>query len=408
MRKLGRDKSRRPSYRLTLLCAVCGVILRFIALPPAVDGFKTLLSDVLTDKFFRAVLTAELGLPEGEPTTLWVRAVRSQSPLLSAGGSSVRIHTISPQSSLKGEYIIIESDPVEDRLSSEENEAAKPASVQTGSIGGTTDIFPAVDLDPNIRTITVAPISDEGYEAAELVYIKNETSKSVDVGTLLEEQVLSEFDKNSKILIVHTHASEAYYPDGEDMYTPSDTGRSEDERYNMLRVGDEMADLLRGRGYDVVHIREIFDYPSYNGSYTRTLEAIENAIESDPKIAMVLDLHRDAMIAADGTCYRTVCQTEEGLAAQIMIVAGTSEGGLAHPDWRENLALAAQLQQNALKQHSRLMRPIVLVAARYNQHVTPGSLLLEVGTSGNTLQEALLAARLFAQSLCDYLDGLVT
>ena len=147
----------------------------------------------------------------------------------------------------------------------------------------------------------------------------------------------------------------------------------------------------------MLHDREIYDYPSYTGSYTRSGEAVERYLAEYPDIAVVLDVHRDAL-GSEGVVYKTMAEEDGVVASQIMLLCGTDESGLEHPDWQENLALALYLQEAVGRRHPTLMRPVSLVPQRYNQHLTTGSLILEVGSSGNTLQEALAAVRLFAET----------
>ena len=228
--------------------------------------------------------------------------------------------------------------------------------------------------------------------------LKNETGYEVDV-----EQVLAEGPslrlpaEGPQILILHTHGSEAYTPAGLDRYEANDAGRTGDLRCNVIRVGDELAALLESQGLRVLHDREIYDYPSYTGSYTRSGEAAERYLAQYPDIAVVIDLHRDAL-GEDGVVYKTMAEEEGTVASQIMLLVGTDESGLEHPGWRSNLALALYLQDAVTRKHPTLMRPVALVPQRYNQQLTGGSLLLEVGCSGNTLQEALAAVRLFARA----------
>ena len=228
--------------------------------------------------------------------------------------------------------------------------------------------------------------------------IKNETHYQVDVSQLLREGPgLRLPDDGPQILIIHTHGSEAYTPSGLDRYVANDSSRTADTQYNIVRVGDELADKLSAAGLRVLHDREIYDYPSYTGSYTRSGQAVEEYLREYPGIAVVLDVHRDAL-GSDGVVYKTMAEEDGTVASQIMLLAGSDESGLEHPNWRSNLALALYLQEAVGRRHPSLMRPVALVPQRYNQHLTPGSLILEVGSSGNTLQEALAAIRLFADA----------
>ncbi len=228
--------------------------------------------------------------------------------------------------------------------------------------------------------------------------LKNETGYVLDPETILAEgPALRLPAQGPQILILHTHGSEAYTPAGLDRYEASDVNRTQDPRYSVIRVGDELAARLEEQGLRVIHDREIYDYPSYTGSYGRAGEAIARYLEQYPELAVVIDLHRDAL-GADGVVYKTMAEEEGTVASQIMILVGTDESGLEHPNWRVNLSLALYLQNAAAGLHPTLMRPVSLVPQRYNQQLTGGSLILEVGSSGNTLQEALAAVRLFAEA----------
>lgn len=238
--------------------------------------------------------------------------------------------------------------------------------------------------------------------------IKNQTGYQADVGKLLMQGPGLSFEPDKpQILVIHTHSSEAYTPAGLDKYEASDSSRTEDTNYNIVRVGDELCSILNSAGLETVHDRGIYDYPSYTGSYTRSGEAVENWLTEYPSIRMVIDVHRDAL-GSSGIVYKTMAEEEGVCASQVMMVVGTDESGLAHSGWRDNLALAVYLQRAVTAAHPTLMRPILLVPQRYNQHLTSGSIILEVGSSGNTLQEALAAVRLFADSAGPALAALVT
>ena len=237
--------------------------------------------------------------------------------------------------------------------------------------------------------------------------IKNETSYDIDVsGMLADGSQVRLPDGEPQILIVHTHSSEAYTPAGLDRYEASDTNRTEDKDYNIVRVGDELTALLQQAGLNVIHDREIYDYPSYTGSYERSGAAVQSYLEQYPSIAVVIDMHRDAL-GANGVVYKTMAEESGVCASQVMLLVGTDDSGLTHPNWRSNLSLALYLQNAVSAVHPTLMRPVALVQQRYNQHLTGGSLILEVGSSGNTLQEALAAIRLFADAAAPALLALV-
>ena len=229
--------------------------------------------------------------------------------------------------------------------------------------------------------------------------LQNETDYTVDTAALLTEGPSLTLQKDQpQILIIHTHSSEAYTPAGLDRYEASDTSRTEDKEYNIVRVGDELTALLQQAGLNVIHDREIYDYHSYNDAYTNARAGIEAYLAQYPTIQMVLDVHRDALVDSDGTIYKPVLQIDGVKTAQVMLLVGTDDAGATFPDWTEHLALAMEIQQQMNSLWPGLARPITLRTARFNQQLTKGSLLVEVGSHGNTLEEALAGARLFARS----------
>ena len=136
-----------------------------------------------------------------------------------------------------------------------------------------------VSEPPQSGTETVL-ISDNGETVLETTIsgglsIKNETQYWVDAAQIIEtgpELTLTEGEP--QILVIHTHSSEAYTQAGLDHYEASDTNRTEDTNYNIVRIGDELTDILTGAGLNVIHDRGIYDYPSYTGSYNRSGAAI--------------------------------------------------------------------------------------------------------------------------------------
>lgn len=227
--------------------------------------------------------------------------------------------------------------------------------------------------------------------------LDNDTYYDVDAAALLQEGIALSLPREGyQILIVHTHATEAYTQEADDPYEATDAYRTTDAGHSVVRVGEELAAALEAYGLNVLHCTTVFDYPSYNGSYVRSGAAIEEYLQAYPGIRIVIDLHRDAIGDGD-TMYKTMANIDGVYAAQMLFVMG-SDVNLEHPYWRENLKLALTLQQAANERYGTLMRPTNLCAYRYNQQLTAGSLLLEVGTAGNTLSEAISAVRLFAET----------
>lgn len=259
---------------------------------------------------------------------------------------------------------------------------------------------PLVFADNGVAAKTLVPSSPDGYIVAGDVYINNRSDHSFDAGIFdgTFAAKLSQ-EEGPQILIVHTHGSEAYTMPPGQSYEASGDCRTTDCGYNVVRVGDELEKVLEEEGLRVLHDPTLHDYPEYSGAYGRSLSAVEEAMEKYPSISFVLDVHRDAISDADGSPYKVVSNVAGLNAAQMSFVVGTDGGGLEHPGWQENLKLAAAIQQRLTEDCPTLMRPITVRNSRYNQHVAPGALLVEVGAAGNSLDEALLSARLLARAI---------
>lgn len=269
---------------------------------------------------------------------------------------------------------------------------------------------PQAVIPENIVERTLVPNESEGYITGAGLYLYNRTDYPVDLPQTLNAALpftLSPAADGPQILIIHTHATEAYTPDGTDTYVPSDNSRTVDQTQNMLRVGDEMEAVFTSMGLSVIHDRGLYDYPKYNGAYGRSGAAVAEYLAKYPTIRIVLDVHRDALVGSDGTVYKAVTELDGIKTAQVMVVVGSETTEIAHPNWRDNLALGLKVQKNLDTLFPTLARPMTLRSAVYNQNLSPGSFLVEVGTHGNTLQEALAAARSFARSAGAVFLGLV-
>lgn len=329
--------------------------------------------------------------------TLPVRAAMAigQSPLLLSGQEAVlELWRTEEEDDTGGDAVPPEDEGQEaDRRTPEE--PAVPIPEEPGEAE-----TPLLFADNGVQARTLSPASPEGYVVTGDVYINNRSDNSFDK-SLFDGSFaarLSE-EEGPKVLIIHTHGSEAYtMPPGQE-YEPSGDCRTTDPAFNVVRVGDELAGTLEDAGIGVIHDDTLYDYPEYSGAYGRSLTAAERIMEEHPSISLVLDVHRDAISDADGSPYKVVSNVAGVNAAQMSFIIGTDGGGLEHPDWRENLKLAAAVQQKLADSFPTLMRPISVRNSRYNQHVSPGALLVEMGAAGNSLDEALLSARLLGEAI---------
>ncbi|MCR4796444.1 MAG: stage II sporulation protein P [Ruminococcus sp.] len=207
------------------------------------------------------------------------------------------------------------------------------------------------------------------------------------------------------VLIYHTHTTESFEPYVRERYDSSFNYRTTDNTKNVVMVGDAIQAELEAQGIGVIHATTVHDYPSYNGSYGRSRETILPILEKYPSIKVVLDIHRDA-ISADGVAYQPFVDINGREASQIMIISGCDDGTLGMPNYMENFHFACTLQQKLESDYNGLTRPILFDYRHYNQDLTNGSLLIEVGSHGNTLQQSQYAGQLFGHSLGQLLNSM--
>ena len=260
---------------------------------------------------------------------------------------------------------------------------------------------PDFAIDPTETAILPAFMAED----AASIEIKYGCSLRPDLEELLVQPL--DWDLHSgapTVLILHTHATESYTKAKGEVYKETSAFRTLDEEYNMVSIGDHVAKLLEAGGITVIHDRQLHDYPSYNGSYNHARKSMAEILKKYPTIRLVLDLHRDA----SGDNYnqmRTEAEVNGKASAQLMLVIGTDASGLKHPQWEENLALGLKLHSQLERIAPGICRYVNLRGQRFNQDLSPGALLVEVGAAGNSHEEALIAAEVLAQGILDLAKG---
>ena len=201
-----------------------------------------------------------------------------------------------------------------------------------------------------------------------------------------------------QVLIMHTHTTESFEPYERDFYDNSFSYRTTDPSKNTVMIGEEIKKGLTKAGINTIHDTTIHDYPSYNGSYERSEQTVKSYLEQYPSIKIVLDIHRDAL-ESNNNLIQPVANINGKKAAQIMIISGCDDGTMGMPNYLQNFRLASLFQQQLEQDWSGLTRPILFDYRKYNQHLTTGSLLIEVGSHGNTLDQVKYSGELIGKSL---------
>lgn len=256
----------------------------------------------------------------------------------------------------------------------------------------------------------IIPISLAKDHDGEELYIKNGSSYDIDTDDY-KNFTLPEYEETDEytVLIVHTHGTEAYTPDGVLSDDPDDpySTRSSDNTENVVSVGAVMAEIFEKNGIKTLHCDIALDttVDDYKNAYTASKKIIKDALDEHPSIKYVFDVHRDGLLLSSGEKAKVICEVDGKLAAQVMCVVGTDSLGDDHENWEENLSFALLLQRTLEEKYTDLCRPSNIKKSTYNQQYTPYSLLLEMGTDGNTLEEAQYTAEIVAKELCLLIKG---
>jgi stage II sporulation protein P len=296
--------------------------------------------------------------------------------------------------SQREESVYEESAPAKQAESSHREESSEtvsptpPKGVETGNIQTTTLSLSSANL------------------SADKVHISNKTGLHVNLQEYLNQGLPFSLEQTNQpqVLIVHTHGSEAYTDGDYGYFVKSASTRSTDTTKNTVAVGERLAQVLNEAGIVTINDHTLHDYPNYTGSYTRSADTIQKYLEKYPSIRVVIDGHRDAIGGGD-TKVKPTAVVNGKKAAQVMILAGCESGSVENfPNWEENFRFCLQLQKQLETDYPDLARPLLFKSCKYNFDMLNGSVLIEIGTDANTLEEATYSAELLGQALVKILQ----
>ena len=273
------------------------------------------------------------------------------------------------------------------------------------------EILITTGIPTPLGEVVVMRARSDGYVQLAAGSIKNSTEHpDADLRAAVTTQNLPfAVEKNSalpQVLIMHTHATESYQTWPDPVFDPGYTARSKSTALNMCAVGEKMAQVLNAAGIRTLHDETLYDAPGYTDSYKRSRAGVQTYLERYPSIKVVLDVHRDAIEDSDGTRVKPVCEIDGESTAQVMVIAGCGNGSsIDLPNWRLNLRFAAEWETAMESAYPGLTRPVLCGYRFYNQDLTTGSLLIEIGGHANTLDEALRAGEYAAKALAKVLGG---
>jgi len=370
LERRSRGGSKKSKRKVRLLTAVCLAVCLFLLDAKFLDSYAA-------ERLFGAVKMSANKI---------VRHIRAQNDVTQSPddyGRTLYSLSYAPQN-------VQTTTPSAAQVQTEvlaEDEAEPVDSITEQSYADGERLYPIVSLD---------------LSADSLYSLNNATSFSPQVELIAEAEPSAlkniNIDEGPLVLILHTHGTESYTKNS-DMYPEGEQTRSRDIQSNVVRVGEEIAKTLSEFGVDTIHCSTMHDKDSFINAYTSSAKTVKKYLEEYPSIKFVIDVHRDAIIRDDGESVRAVVNIAGEDYAQIMFVVGTNELGHNHPAWQENLSLALRLQEEIGETYPSLCRSINLRNVPFNQQLSNGYLLLEVGTCANTLTEALRSARAFGENL---------
>lgn len=261
---------------------------------------------------------------------------------------------------------------------------------------------------PAAPQIPEVPDKEYSFDISDVSFIETEGPAKLnpDLETLLTQPLAWDLTADEpSVLIFHTHGTEAYTPTDE--YTYEEDGgsfRTRDEACNMLSVGEELARLLNEAGIQTVHDRTLYDYPDYTASYDTARTGLQKQLEKYPTVKLVIDLHRDSAELEDGSQWATEATVNGVSSAQVMLVMGTNTY-YEHPNWEKNLSIALKLHAVMEKSHEGITRPLDLRKQRFNQDLSTGAIIAEIGAAGNTHEEAMNAVSVLAEAIIQLAKG---
>lgn len=333
-------------------------------------------------------------------TALLSGIILTSSGRVPASALSYGVGAPSPDRSLRALTLSLPSFPTDLGMEEDRSEETE----ETCSDGtASVPVFGEADY-----TVTVPSAPSKAEKIVKKTYtsslsINNKTSKSMSITDLLSRVPDVDLSGDGpQILIVHTHTSESYNETGQGWYTTQST-RTTDPTRNMVRMGEILEETLTEAGYGVIHCQVIHD-DEYTESYPTCRKSVEECLKKFPSISMIIDLHRDSLLDDGGTKYRPVTEINGVPTAQVMLLMGTGKSTAPQPHWEKNLCLAAWIQREGCERYPGFLRPILVQALQYNQDISNGAILVELGACGNSPAEAEAAARLFGEICARALD----
>ncbi len=389
-----------------ILCAVAGILIGGLAFRAAygnisISGLKIgdqSVSDSQMDRddtlgFFKDILFQAFGMDRYNPITI----LNSNSPLFEAYYKNDYLKFIAEKEQRELEEKIVPIEEVRDDPPEKSVETAQTSSDNTTipGAGALKEVSSSITFEGDVENSDQLnnPVVTNGK-----IKVVNETKYSIDINKLLKEPLkLNPIKTGPQIFVYHTHTTESFLRNVSQLNNSGDVpSRTTDSKYNVVRVGEALISNLKKYKINVLHSTTIHD-KDYNSSYVKSLDTLTNYVDKYPSLKMTIDLHRDA---AGDNKLRVARKINGKDCAQIMFVIGT-DSKLNNPKWRENLKLALKIQSRLNEIAPGIAKPTYISKNRYNQHLTNGSVIIEIGGDGNVIDECVRSTSYLAQAIND-------
>lgn len=388
-----------------ILCAIAGILIGGLAFRAAnghmsIGGINTDGKDISESQdkadiagFAMDILFKAFGMDRYNPITI----LNSNSPFFETYYKNDYLKFVAEKEQQELQEKIVATEELQPVSPQAETQAQKPADsgVQTKEAGGALkEVSSSITFEGDVENSDQQnnPVVTNGK-----IKVVNETKYSIDIDKLLKEPLkLNAAKTGPQIFVYHTHTTESYIKNIGQLHDKSVPSRTTDNKYNVVRVGDSLINNLKKYNINVLHNSAIHD-KDYNSSYVKSLSTLTNYLEKYPSLKMTIDLHRDA---AGDDKLRVAKKINGKDYAQIMFVIGT-DSKLNNPKWRENLKLALKIQSRLNEIAPGIAKPTYISKNRYNQHLTNGSVIIEIGGDGNVIDECVRSTTYLAQAIND-------
>lgn len=245
-------------------------------------------------------------------------------------------------------------------------------------------------IDENDVVVTAQNQIYQKLNVCGIEVVNYSTNRNIDFVDIINSEDIFFSKQKDNILMYTTHTSESYSNSENYTFDYTSAARTTDGNYNMLYIASELASNLKSKGISNICSLTPHDYGEYNSAYINSRTTVSTLLSQNENIALSIDVHRDAI---EDLSFAPKVNIRGLDVASLMLVMGIGYDDEPNEYYMDNLKLAFKIQLLANKVYPGLFRQIIIRNSVYNQDLNKYSFLVEVGATGNTIDEAKLATR---------------